>query len=310
VAVLRQANTGARVSLGPNTMVGRSPRCDLTLDDPRVSSLHAQLTYTPQRGWTVQDLSSSNGTRLDDVALHRRTKLGRAGQRIEFGHDAQTWIVETLGPPVPVACRASDDHLREAEHGVLTLPSDDSPQVVVLEDDSGAWVTQDGRPLASGEVLHVDGERWTVLLPPPTPDVGASTEPVSDEDVHVRVVVTAPPGEDQVLVEATVRVATQVVHLEHCSPMRMLALLAEARAESDRLAQHAEAERGWVNVEEELLPQLGLTNPQQFYVYTNRLRRLFAECGVPRASDMVEARGRGLSRRMRLRRVPLEFVLR
>ena len=66
------------------TVIGRSPACTLVLEDEYASSRHAALT--PQSdGWWIEDLSSRNGTFIDDERLSapRQLKIGdviRIGQ--------------------------------------------------------------------------------------------------------------------------------------------------------------------------------------------------------------------------------------
>ncbi|MHC5001814.1 MAG: FHA domain-containing protein [Planctomycetota bacterium] len=51
--------------------VGRSPRCDLALNDQQVSRLHCVL-YTEHRGWCVTDAGSDTGTRVEGRVTRRR----------------------------------------------------------------------------------------------------------------------------------------------------------------------------------------------------------------------------------------------
>jgi hypothetical protein len=46
---------------GTVSLVGRSPECDIFLDDVTVSRKHAELSNTSER-WTIRDLGSLNGT--------------------------------------------------------------------------------------------------------------------------------------------------------------------------------------------------------------------------------------------------------
>ena len=46
---------------GPRTLIGRSPECDVFLDDVTVSRRHAELLHDGER-YTIRDLGSLNGT--------------------------------------------------------------------------------------------------------------------------------------------------------------------------------------------------------------------------------------------------------
>lgn len=58
---IRQRITG----VGSQCRIGRSLRCEVTIDDPFAAPEHARLTLQPDGRVLVQDLASRNGTRLD-----------------------------------------------------------------------------------------------------------------------------------------------------------------------------------------------------------------------------------------------------
>ena len=64
-------------------LIGRSPACTLVLEDEYASGRHAALT--PQAdGWWIEDLSSRNGTYVDDERL-TEARLLKAGDVIRIG---------------------------------------------------------------------------------------------------------------------------------------------------------------------------------------------------------------------------------
>lgn len=67
----------------PGAVVGRSRECDIVLDDVGVSRRHAEIRPSPE-GWTVSDLGSTNGVRLNDRKL-RGAQVLALGDRIELG---------------------------------------------------------------------------------------------------------------------------------------------------------------------------------------------------------------------------------
>ena len=61
-------------------VVGRSPnRCDLVIEDNRISRVHLRISRAPDKGTTVTDLYSANGTLFD-------------GRRLEPGVPI-TWLI-------------------------------------------------------------------------------------------------------------------------------------------------------------------------------------------------------------------------
>ena len=78
--------------------IGRNPGCDLLLDDPSVSRLHAVAQVTPEGYLAIRDRDSSNGT-----WLHRNGRWVRARRivlgtrdRVRFG-DAEVPLEQVVG---------------------------------------------------------------------------------------------------------------------------------------------------------------------------------------------------------------------
>lgn len=75
---------GTVIPLGTNPItIGRSPACNLVLEDEYASSQHAALSPSAE-GWFIEDLSSRNGTFVDDERL-TRPQLLKAGDVIRIG---------------------------------------------------------------------------------------------------------------------------------------------------------------------------------------------------------------------------------
>lgn len=66
-------------------LVGRHPACDVVVGDPSVSRRHAQLTLRDGT-WVLQDLASTNGTRVNGQRVGR-TSL-RTGDILALGNQA------------------------------------------------------------------------------------------------------------------------------------------------------------------------------------------------------------------------------
>ena len=75
---------GRRLATPPEGgVIGRSRDCDIVLEDTGVSRRHAELRHGPG-GWTVTDLGSTNGVRVNGQDIRGARPL-RAGDRIELG---------------------------------------------------------------------------------------------------------------------------------------------------------------------------------------------------------------------------------
>ena len=71
---------GSRVDIGDGLVIGRLAECDLVIDDPAVSRRHAELVRAA--AVSVVDLGSTNGTRVDGLAVNRHEL--RDGETIEI----------------------------------------------------------------------------------------------------------------------------------------------------------------------------------------------------------------------------------
>jgi hypothetical protein len=74
---------GERIPLIALSSIGRSNENDIVLSDTFVSAEHAKL-YWNGRGWVVEDLGSTNGTRVNGKPVRRAMPV-KIGDTVEFG---------------------------------------------------------------------------------------------------------------------------------------------------------------------------------------------------------------------------------
>ena len=61
---------GKRMPVGPGgAVIGRSRECDIVLQDSNVSRRHAEIRPTGGDGWTITDLDSTNGVKVNGRAV-------------------------------------------------------------------------------------------------------------------------------------------------------------------------------------------------------------------------------------------------
>lgn len=76
-------------------MIGRDPVCAVTLTDNGISARHARLSYHHGQWW-LEDLGSTNGTRLNQSLVQVPTVLV-SGDQIECGRTA---LIVSIGASV------------------------------------------------------------------------------------------------------------------------------------------------------------------------------------------------------------------
>lgn len=95
VLVVRRdgAEVGQRVDVYHHPFfIGRGSQADLDLDTDRASRKHARIDQTAAGAWTITDLGSANGTRLQGELLRGPATLS-SGDVIEIGRVELEWRV-------------------------------------------------------------------------------------------------------------------------------------------------------------------------------------------------------------------------
>ncbi|MEM7449236.1 MAG: FHA domain-containing protein [Myxococcota bacterium] len=76
---------------GPEVVIGRSPECQVTIEDPLISRQHARIRVDQETA-ELEDLGSRNGVRLNGRIIERRTALNH-GDRIRLGTQELVFLV-------------------------------------------------------------------------------------------------------------------------------------------------------------------------------------------------------------------------
>ena len=76
---------GVGSAVGPGgAVIGRSRECDIVLQDSNVSRRHAEIRPSGGDSWTIADLGSTNGVKVNGRAITSATPL-KAGDQIAIG---------------------------------------------------------------------------------------------------------------------------------------------------------------------------------------------------------------------------------
>lgn len=295
VATLANDALGERFTIGESCLVGRGPRCTLRLDDPLASSEHARLRWRGGR-WYVRDLGSSNGTRIDDVALVAgQDHPLDEGSVLCFGNREVAWQLVDASAPLARACKGNS--IVVISDGILALPDDDAPECQVFRDPYGTWVIERAgelEPVADQHQIELASGRWRLELPPADEVVDSTSEGplvrlLDFEDITLRFTVSH-DGEDVSLcvvmpgdeMDLGVRVYNDM-------------LLELARCRLDEAAAHPELdaeEHGWL-YNDGLIARAGLRDDSQLNQYVFHARRQLSRAGIDNAASLIERGRRG-----------------
>lgn len=263
-----------------------------------VSAQHAVFGWT-ERGWTLRDLGSRNGTWLDGELLTpgQDTPVAR-GAVIQFGSQDERFVLITDAAPAPSAHLG--DQVVAGSPDLLPLPSADAPLVLIYWSPGTGWVrAADEQELAvqDGDVLEVGGERWTLSLPEPImPTVDQRSRVVSAGELALHFQVSA--DEEHVQVRAVRGAQAQAL------PPRAhhYFLLTLARARLQDLKQGvSDAEAGWRTSAE--LSKMLRCSSNQVYVSLHRIKKELETLDFGDGAAIMERRE--LSRQVRVRAASL-----
>ena len=269
-----------------HTLIGRSPTCFLLLDDEHASKEHAVVQWADGR-WSIKDLGSRNGTfvdgdRIESGVLHRL----EVGSRLAFGRAEDPWVFEDDRPPEAVALNLENRAVRESRDGLLALPTDSEPDVVVLQSAAGDWFIErsdgeDSDPARDRQTLSVGSASWCLLLPEPQEATPLLQAAIGIESVTFRFSVS----QDEERVNLTLVGPFQKLMLQAREFNYILLVLARAR-----LAEQTQPlpERGWLD-RVTLLRMLRM-RPTALNVSIHRARQQLSAMGLVGAAGIVEVR--------------------
>jgi hypothetical protein len=290
VGLLLDTRSGRLITLSARTLVGRSPACDVHLDDPRVSAEHAAIAWSGEH-WELRDLGSLNGTWLDGrrLAAGERAAI-RRDARLAFG-GIDTWIVADDSAVGPAARSEATTDVVHSTSGLLALPSAADPQATIFRRADGQWLVEVGselRAVADRDALEVGGDRWSLFLPgelgplPTTQKADGTQLTLAEISLHF-----APSlDEEHVDVRARTEDGKELI-LPPRSSHYLLLTLARARIQDARNGLPLD-EQGWIYASD--LADMLRYAAERVNLEIFRARSLLAKLGVVDSTHLIERR--------------------
>lgn len=301
VARLRHRASGREHEVEARCLVGRSPPCQLLLERPQVSGVHAELGWDGQ-AWLLHDLGSSNGTFVGGrrLAAGERAVL-EVGSELAFGTRDECFVLVAAGPPRLMA-KAADGRVVVAEGDLLCLPDEEHPELTLMVDAQERWVAEssdDARLVNDCDTVIAGGTSWSVYLPKAAFGTRASAEELLTLQ-EVTLELTVSRDEEQV----SCRIRHEGREVELIARAHASLLLELGRARNRDLEQGLPPdEQGWVH-RDELCRRLGVDN-QLLNLWVYRARRQLVEAGVVDATRVVERRAGSQALRIGVARVEI-----
>lgn len=285
---LTRTDGSRRVLLRHDMSIGRSSQSDLRIDNPLVSSLHAQIRWTGAV-WVVKDLGSTNGTQLDGVTLEAGVPTPvSVGAALDFGRSGDRWTLESgLAPSAFAVC---GEQVVEAVADRVGLPSNDDPVLIIAPDAHGAWLAE---RVSTGEEWSVKDRQeirlgvatWVLHLPGILQStVGRGEDALSLPNLSLHFMARC--GDEHVEIRA--RRWDREVELGAYTSYYLLLYLARARLEDAARGDVSSGEEGWRH-QDEVLNDLRI-DKLKLFTDTFRAKQYFAARGVLRTSSLIERR--------------------
>lgn len=147
--------------IGPVVTLGRSSECQITLEDPLVSRVHAELTVTDSYV-RVRDLGSRNGVRVNGELITGETELDH-NDRLRLGSQDMVFLAVaggTEGSARMPRATGSMAHCRQCER---PFPGESAACPHCGERTTSAFAASNGPETITGVELG-DAPSWTFRL--------------------------------------------------------------------------------------------------------------------------------------------------
>jgi FHA domain len=303
MAELRRFDGSRSCRLMTEHLVGRGPQCALRLQAGYVSAQHALIRWDG-RAWEIIDRGSRNGTQLNGMSLEpgRAYRLLTDAQ-ICFGHQDEHWTLANADEPQTMAVALDTGQALLASQGLIALPSSNNPLSTLYQDHDTTWKLEresgEVEPVGDGQIIECDGRQFRFCCPSTT----SATETVSLSPKASTPTLHFAVSSDEDFVELTLEYAERKVSLGSRSHNYLLLTLARQML-ADRAENLPEPSCGWMD--KEVLADGFKITPQQIDGEVFRIRKHFAQHGLPESISIIERRPRTKQIRLGLGQLRIE----
>ena len=302
MGTLRHSRTNAEIQLLPRHVVGRGSVCHLRLDDPKVSSVHAELIWDGD-GWKIRDLGSRNGTFVQGVRVEAGQLVEiEPGAEFSFAGSSSSFTLIDMSAPRLIATSELGE-LRVASEDLLFIPSEDEPELAIYRDDDGSWMVESdqGATLVDErEPLTAGGRTWRLHLPTRPPDTRTTDADLQLRTLELHFVVSR----DEEHIELGLYDGADLRRVESRAHLALLLTLARMRLADHQRGDLPVGECGWVHRDD--LARMLAIEPTLLNLWIHRARKQLLAAGVRDSSLVIERRAAGTQMRLGVDRVVVE----
>jgi hypothetical protein len=298
---LRHVHTDEEIVLVPRHLVGRGPACQLRLDEPKLSNVHAELIWDGI-GWKVRDLGSRNGTFVAGARIEPGSLIDlEPGVELAFAGAQACFRLVDATPPRLVAISDAGQVI-VADDETLFIPAEGTPELTIYRDREGRWLVEsssDVRHLDEHELLAVDGGTWQIHLPTRPADTRTVDSELRLHGLELRFLVSR----DEEHIELGLRDGPDVHKVEPRAHLALLLTLARLRL-ADHQTGLPGSECGWVHRDD--LAKMLAIDPTLANLWIHRARKQLMALGVRDSALVVERRAAGTQVRLGVERIVVE----
>jgi FHA domain len=296
MGAIREMSTGRTRILEVDHVIGRAPapKCCLTLNEPYISGVHAELRWTGQ-AWELKDRGSRNGTFLDGRRIEPGVAYAvEAGARIGFGRLGRDWELTDDSAPVAMAIPLDGGDPVILDGDFIPLPSSDDPCATIYQTIEGSWVLESpGEPLAP--LVHMQtfeavGRLWRFCRSDMSPSTLAASGLSADLGCQARdTSLFFSVSQDEEYVHLRMTCGNRDFDMGARQHNYLLLTLGRHRL-AEATEGLPEASCGWLDQED--LSHDPSMAPPSLNCHVFRIRQQFAKAGVVDAASIVERRPR------------------
>lgn len=275
-----------KVLIAERCIVGRARTAHWQQSSDLVSAEHAVIAHSKQ-GWTLRDLSSTNGSWVDGAPVVGEVRL-TDNSRVSFGHKENTWVfIDSSAPHAQVKCLETGIIFNTIS-GYLSFPDPEQPESNLYQSEHG-WILESGgqaQEAADGMRFNLPSGSYELWLPKGVSSTSSATLALEEGEQPLVLQFTVSPDEEHVATRLFYQ--GRSLELLHRSYSYLLLTLARKRQDDQNNPLCPTLEAGWCETRE--LAESFHVSPETLNLWVWRARKQVQEFHPELAPLIIERR--------------------